>query len=297
MADLNGLCLCVMGGDRREVELVRVLAESGANVRSYGVPQAGLNGPLRACSLAANAEEACAGADAIILPLSGTDASGCVRISASPVCITRELLSVLRPGAALFSGTIVAWVRDACAAAGVRMVETGNDDELAILNSIPSAEGAIQMAMQATPFTIHGSNCLVLGLGRTGATLARMLRGIGANVWAAARKPKDRARATEMCLAPVSFSDLPACLPQMDIVFNTVPAVVLNRELIYVMRRTAVIIDLASAPGGTDFASAAERGIHAELAPGLPGKAAPLTAGRILSRVIPEIVEANLRRS
>jgi dipicolinate synthase subunit A len=174
-------------------------------------------------------------------------------------------------------------------------VDTGEDDELAILNSIPSAEGAILMAMQATPFTIHNSNCLVLGPGRTGLTLVRMLQGLGAHVWGAARKAPGRARLFEMGAMPVDFADLPHCLPQIDIVFNTVPAQVLDRSLVYVLRRTAVIIDLASAPGGVDFVAAAERGIHAELAPGLPGKVAPLTAGRILARVIPRIIEDELR--
>ena len=99
-----------------------------------------------------------------------------------------------------------------------------------------------------------------------------------------------------MGIAPVDFADLPHCLPQMDIVFNTVPSPVLDRSLVYVLKRTAVIIDLASAPGGVDFVAAAERGIHAELAPGLPGKVAPLTAGRILARVIPRIIEDEFRK-
>jgi len=77
---------------------------------------------------------------------------------------------------------------------GIQLIETANLDELAILNSIPSAEGAIQMAMDATKITIHGSASFVLGLGRFGTTLARMLHGIGAQVTGVARKPSDLAR-------------------------------------------------------------------------------------------------------
>lgn len=62
------------------------------------------------------------------------------------------------------------------------MVETLDMDEMAILNSVPTAEGAIMMAMQELPITIHGSTAVVVGLGRTGFTLARALLALGARV-------------------------------------------------------------------------------------------------------------------
>jgi dipicolinate synthase subunit A len=293
VANLSGLSLCVFGGDRREVELVSSLIDSGAHVSCFGTPAEGLRSET---VIASSARDACAGADAVILPLSGTDMSGNVKITSRPVSVTRELLATADPTAMVFSGVVRPCLAADCAALGLRVVNMGEDDELAILNSIPSAEGAILMAMQATPFTIHNSNCLVLGPGRTGITLARMLQGLCAHVWGASRKASGRARLFEMGVAPVDFADLPHCLPQMDIVFNTVPAPVLDRSLVYVLKRTAVIIDLASAPGGVDFVAAAERGIRAELAPGLPGKVAPLTAGRILARVVPRIIEDEFRK-
>jgi dipicolinate synthase subunit A len=293
VADLSGLSICVLGGDRREAELISGLIDSGARVSCFGTPTDGLRSEA---AVAPSARDACSGANAVILPLSGTDSSGNVKITSKPVSITRELLAAADPAAIVLSGVVRPCLAADCAALGVRLVDTGEDDELAILNSIPSAEGAILMAMQATPFTIHNSNCLVLGPGRTGLTLARMLQALGAHVWGAARKAPGRARLFEMGIAPVDFADLAHCLPQMDIVFNTVPSPVLDRSLVYVLKRTAVIIDLASAPGGVDFVAAAERGIHAELAPGLPGKVAPLTAGRILARVIPRIIEDEFRK-
>lgn len=294
MANLHGRHICLLGGDSRELKLVCALIDRGARVSCYGVPKDGLHPEAIA---AANAKEACRGANAIVLPLSGTDSNGNVRVTSSPICITRELLFVLSPNAILFSGIMPRFLATECQSLGIRTVETTANDELAILNSIPSAEGAILMAMQATPFTIHNSNCLVLGLGRTGMTLARMLHGLGAHVWAAARKAEDRARAFEMGLSPLSFADLPSCLPQIDIAFNTVPALVLDRSLVYSMKRTAAIIDLASSPGGVDFIAASERGIHAELAPGLPGKVAPVTAGQIISKVLPEIIAAEFAKN
>ena len=156
VANLSGLSLCVFGGDRREVELVSGLIDSGARVSCFGTPTEGLRSEA---VIASSARDACAGADAVILPLSGTDMSGNVKITSRPVSVTRELLATADPTAMVFSGVVRPCLAADCAALGLRVVNMGEDDELAILNSIPSAEGAILMAMQATPFTIHNSNC------------------------------------------------------------------------------------------------------------------------------------------
>ena len=66
-------------------------------------------------------------------------------------------------------------------------------EELAVLNSISTAEGAIQIAMEETNHTLHDSNILILGFGRIGKVLAKMLNAIGANVYCEARKNEDLA--------------------------------------------------------------------------------------------------------
>jgi dipicolinate synthase subunit A len=177
---------------------------------------------------------------------------------------------------------------------GIQLVETITLNEITILNSIPSAEGAIQMAMEATTITIHGSKSFVLGLGRTGWTLARMLHGIGAQVTGVARKPSDLARAVEMGFHAVHLSDLEDEIGRAEIIFNTVPHLILDRVMLEKVARDAVIVDLASIPGGTDFEYAQLLGIKALLAPGLPGIVAPKTAGRILAQIYPQLILRHL---
>lgn len=290
MARLSGLSLAFLGGDARETAAAGAMVEAGASVRCFGVPAEGMR---REVVQASSAEEAVSGVDALILPLSGTDAGGNVRITTHPVAVNEALLQKIAAGGVVFTGQASKALRHACASLGLRLVNTGEDDELAILNSIPSAEGAVLMAMQATPITIHNSHCLVTGMGRTGMTLTRLLLAMGAKVWAAARKGRDRARAFEMGAVAVDVTEIADCISQIDIVFNTVPApaLLIDRPLILAMKQSAVVIDLASSPGGVDFAAAAERGVKAQLAPGLPGKVAPVTAGVMLSRVLPQIVE------
>ena len=55
--------------------------------------------------------------------------------------------------------------------------------------------------------------------------------------------------------------------------------------------RGALVIDLASLPGGTDFAAAEELGLHAEHALALPGRCAPQTAGALIAQTVLAILE------
>ena len=45
---------------------------------------------------------------------------------------------------------------------------------------MPTAEGAIQLAMEELPITLHGARVLVIGYGRLGRVLADRLAGLKA---------------------------------------------------------------------------------------------------------------------
>lgn len=237
-------------------------------------------------------EDAVKDARFVILPMSGIDEKGAIRAKYSqyPLVLNQEVMLAFPDESVLITGFARPLLKELAAGRGVKVIEIADMDEIAILNSIPSAEGAIQMAMEATDITLHGSNVLVLGFGRCGITLARMLSAIGARTAVAARKPADLARIREMGLEPLTYPQLQERIGMADIIFNTVPAMVLDRALLQKASKSVYICDIASAPGGTDFTAAEELGIRAELAPGLPGIVAPKTAGQILAQVIPNII-------
>ena len=117
-----------------------------------------------------------------------------------------------------------------------------------------------------------------------------MLRGIGSRVTVVARSPGARARATAAGHDAAELADLARLLARAKFCFNTIPAMVVPRVAIECAAADLTIIDLASAPGGVDFAAAQELGIKAVLAPGLPGLVAPRTAGRYLAETILRIL-------
>jgi dipicolinate synthase subunit A len=228
----------------------------------------------------------------------GTDANGVVRaIYAQEQLILNEgILSRLQPGTPLFIGVAKPYLRELIKKHSLRLIEIAELDDVAILNSIPTAEGAIQIAMEELPITIHGSKALVVGFGRCGITLARTLKALGSDVFVAARKPADLARCVESGYKPVKYSELPKVLPEIQVIFNTVPHLVLDSSRIALLGKECLIVDIAAAPGGTDFPAAQKAGIKAILAPGLPGKVAPKTAGKILADVYPGLILQELHR-
>src|SRR5699024_6194455 len=134
-------------------------------------------------------------------------------------------------------------------------------DDIAIANAIPIAEATLQIAIEVTNRTIHGSNILDMGFGRVGITMARLFQQVGANVTVAARKQADFARIHEMRMNALPIDEIHAAIDETDICINTVPDLVIGKKAIMRMKQDAIIIDVASKPGGTDFDAAKEQKI------------------------------------
>lgn len=294
--DLKGINVAVLGGDAREIVLVSTLSRLGAYVKVVGLP---VNSDPPHVTICGSLEEALADVQAVILPVPGLLEKGniyCV-YEETPLVLTEALLVKLPPQAPVFAGFARPKLQEIVQRSNLKLIQVLSLDEVAILNSIPSAEGAVQMAMENTAITIHNSKSFVLGFGRTGASIARLLHGMGAKVTVVARSATHRARVYEMGMEAMSFEELPDAIAKAEIIFNTVPKMVLTNCILNKVKEDAVIIDVASPPGGTDFDAAARLGIKALLAPGLPGKVAPKTAGQILAKIIPNLLAQELQRN
>ena len=165
------------------------------------------------------------------------------------------------------------------------------DDNIAILNAIPTAEGAIQTAMEESYRTLFDSRCLVLGYGRCGKILASMLKGIGANVSVSYRKETDLAYIKSYGLKPLNLYNMEDYIFSYDFIFNTIPSQILDRSILEKVNKKTIIIDLAQAPGGVDYKYARDLDLKAIYCPGLPGRVAPYTAAEILKDKIIECID------
>lgn len=181
-----------------------------------------------------------------------------------------------------FCGAANDALRSAAKPCSVEIYDFFEMDEVAIKNAIPTAEGAIQTAMQESGRTIFGSKAIVLGYGRCGKVLAHTLKGLGAETYAACRKASVHAEIFSCSIKPLYFSELKTTIQQFDFVFSTVPAKIADKDMLECMNKKTILIDLAQAPGGVDYNAAAKLGIKAVYCPGLPGRVAPITAAEIL---------------
>lgn len=294
---LTGRHLVFVGGDARQLEVIAQIVENDASATLIGFDKIANSFPDT--TMGELSREILMHADGLVLPVAGMDDDGMVstQFSTNTIQLLEEHFAWLSPSAFVFTGIARPSLELYCESHALRLVKLMEQDEVAILNSIPTAEGAIAMAMEKTDITLHGSRTVVLGFGRCGQTLARTLAAIGAKVRVCARQPAHLARIAEMGLVACDMERLEQAVEDADIVFNTIPSMVLTAGVLKTMRVDCVIIDIASKPGGTDFRYAERRGITAVLAPSLPGLVAPKTAGRIIASTICRILSDDSSRS
>lgn len=279
--------IAVIGGDARYLELIRQL-QSLPNLKIQLIGFDKIEQSFMGLSHVSFHELETEKIDVVILPITGTDMNGNVEVvfSDENIQLTKNWFKQLKSGVKIFTGITNAYLSKMTDSDHIQLISLLDRDDVAIYNSIPTAEGTIMMAMEETDYTLHQSNVIVVGFGRVGHTVANKFSALGANVSVSARKIKDLARISEIGLEPISLERLHEHVATCDILINTVPAKVITKQSIKQLPSHGLIIDLASKPGGTDFNYAHKRGIKAILSKSLPGVVAPKTAGKILADVI-----------
>ncbi len=167
---------------------------------------------------------------------------------------------------------------DFCNDSQITCIDYFKNPAIAIENAVATAEGAICQAIQASEINLHQSQVLVIGFGKCGEILADKLNGLKCHVSISTRNPVAKSRAKSYGYQLLEEEDY----SKFNILFNTAPAMVLPPAVIDKLQNDAVIIDIASSPGGTDFNYCLQKGITAKHCPGIPGKYSPKTSAKIL---------------
>lgn len=272
--------IAAIGGDRRLVEAAKRFARDNT-VFCYGWDNcADICSSIKRCG---SPKEALINADIVLL---GLPCSPDGKVLAAPLCDNlikiSDLTSVIPKDAVICGGLLPAEISENFC----KCIDYYKDELLQTGNAVPTAEGAIMIAMQETPFTVDGSRCTVLGSGRIAKALVPRLKGLNAEVTVAARKKSDRAYWETQGIKVCRFEKIKDILPYTDILFNTVPSLVVGKAELDVFNEKSIVIDLASRPGGVDFDYGKKTGKRIIWALSLPGKVAPVTAGRIIYNTV-----------
>ena len=168
----------IVGGDVRQVFLGELLAADGMRVGTVGLERHVCELPIF-CDMAALFAEA----DVVLLPMPVTrDETYLHAPLANAPYRLKDVLDAIPAGTSVYGGAIPQTLYEPARRREIRLYDYLKQEELALLNAIPTAEGAIQIAMEQLPVTIHDLPVLVIGAGRIGSAVAMRLRGLGARI-------------------------------------------------------------------------------------------------------------------
>ncbi len=287
-----GTNIAVIGGDLRIIKLVNMLAKDGNIVYTYGIEKAEElkeNSNIIFCEkLSKTIRE---DVEIVIGPIpfssNGKDINS--PFSDKEISI-RELMQYLN-ARILIAGSISPEIYDMANDEYIEIIDIMKREELAVLNTISTAEGTIEIAISNTNKILHGSEVLILGFGRIGKVLATKMAGISAKVTCAARKDEDLAWIKAYGYKATNINSIGENLSTYDIIINTVPHLILNKERLKYIKSDCLLIDLASNPGGIDKKEAKERKLKLIWALALPGKVAPTTTAEFIKDTIYNILK------
>ena len=266
----------ILGGDLRSRYLALEAARAGHKVQTIGLGECGE-------SVISVDPQGAAPADTVVLPFP-------IAAQADALPAPLEHRSIpLQEVSHVIRGTV--WGGRVSDALQAILVENGASyqdpnvlEPFSIANAYPSAEGAIVSAFARSGGCVAGSRCLIVGYGRIGRVLARLLVAWNAQVCVAARKCDARAWAhAEGCRA-VGMDELAEAAAWADVVFQTAPVMLADAALLRQMRPGTLVSDLTR--NGVDLAAAEGTGVIAWRDSGIPGRYAPETAGKILYETI-----------
>ena len=235
----------ILGGDKRQLFLADSLIKDGYRVMLGGFDNLRSIGEITI----ADVRTALGYSDAVLLPLPSVRADGSLNapFAASTLYFDEEEQELLKQKP-VFASMKDRLIRAYPALKSARIYDYAARDDFSVLNAVPTAEGAVECAMSAYEGTIAGARCLVVGFGRIGKILARMLKDLGAEVTVSARSSTDRAYISALGYDFVNTEILTE-IRGYNIVFNTVPKLIFDRELLENTDCDTLLIDLASLPG------------------------------------------------
>lgn len=281
--------ISVVGGDLRIIKLIEMLVSDGYKVFTYALENSEELQNMDKVEMCPTIEEAVSHSKVVVgpIPLSSDRKRISAPFGRNNIDLT-DFVKVLN-GKYLIAGNIN--IKEELENAGVSYTDLLKREEFTVLNTIATAEGTIQIAMEETQRTIHGSKVLIMGFGRIGKVLAKMLDGIGVDVYCEARKNEDIAWIKAYGYKPIHLNYLNDNLGKFDIIINTIPFQILDSERLDLLKKDVLIIDLASNPGGVDRKVAREKKIKLIWALSLPGKVAPLTSAEYIKETIYHVLK------
>ena len=279
----------VVGGDLRNVELANLLKEDGKIVYTYGMN----------VNSSEALEKIVEDIEVVIgpIPFSRDGLTVNSTFIESKILI-KDLFEKMK-GKILIAGNISEDVKKLAKIYNIEVIDVMKSEKLAVLNTIATAEGTIELMIANTDTIIFDSNVLILGFGRVAKTLANRLKGLVKSITCASREDDELAWIEVYGYEKLNLNDFvkcqesKKCLENYNVIINTIPSMIFDAEKLQYVNKEVLLIDLASNPGGIDKEETKKQGLKLIHALGLPGKVAPKSSARFIKNIIYEVVFLN----
>lgn len=276
----------IIGGDLRLVELANILGKENNEIYTYGIEKSEDLKENKRINICQNLKQALEKAEKIIsaIPFSTDGIKINTPFSNNEIKI-QELADQIK-GKTLIAGNIKEDILEELKSMNIKVIDVMKNEELAILNTIATAEGTIKIIIENTKINIQNSKILILGYGRVGKTLSYKLKGLSAKVTCASNNKEESAWIQANNYEYLQLEQIKDNIEDFDIIINTIPHEVLKKEELQNVKKDSLLIDLASQPGGIDKKEAQKQGLNLLIALGLPGKTSPLSTAKYIKQIL-----------
>lgn len=283
--------ISIIGGDLRVVNLAQMMQQDSKEVLVYGMESSEEIMDNKNIIKAKSLDEAIENSNVIIgsIPFASDDSKMYAPFSEDDIKI-EDLVRKCNKHKKFIAGNINEKSYKLLSSSYSEVIDVMKREELVILNTIATAEGAIEVAIKNTDTILLGTNVIVLGYGRVGKVVAKKFYDMSARVTCAARKSTDLAWIKAFGFDAIDIKELESEIKKYDIIINTVPQMIVNKSLMINMKKNVLMIDLASNPGGINRDDAKELDLKLVWALALPGKVAPVTSAHFIKETIYNIL-------
>lgn len=286
--------LSFIGGDLITAYLINMFLEEGNKIITYAFDSAedliNADDKKKSKIFAKSIEEAINFSDNIIFAMPFQNDSEKVISTFSLEQIEFKEIIPLLKNKNIFAGNLSEETINVLEKQNTTIYNLNENNEIKISNALITAEAAIGIIATDSNKTINGMEILVLGFGRLGKMVAKSFSSLNAKVTVEARKDADLAWINAYGYNALNLENLTENIHKYDIIINTVPFMLLDKERIEKLKKDVFVLDLAD-ERGIDTKEARKRNIKNLWALSLPAKNAPYSYAESIKNVMETILE------
>lgn len=286
--------LSFIGGDLITAYLINMFLEEGNKIITYAFDSAedliNADDKKKSKMFAKSIEEAINFSDNIVFAMPFQNDSEKVISTFSLEQIEFKEIIPLLKNKNIFAGNLSEETINILEKQNTTIYNLNENNEIKISNALITAEAAIGIIAADSNKTINGMEILVLGFGRLGKMVAKSFSSLNAKVTVEARKDSDLAWINAYGYNALNLENLTENIHKYDIIINTVPFMLLDKERIEKLKKDVFVLDLAD-ERGIDTKEARKRNIKNLWALSLPAKNAPYSYAESIKNVMETILE------